>query len=146
MKTIYIREEVCIACHLCEVHCRLAHSQSDDLIKTFRQKSPPPSRLLIEEKRPVSFSLRCQHCDEPACAYACLTGAIQKDPVTGTVTVDEEKCIGCWTCMLACPLGAMQRDTEHSRMVKCDLCSGREMPACVVNCPNEALVLVDSGK
>lgn len=46
--------------------------------------------------------------------------------------------------MLVCPLGAMQRDTEHGRMVKCDLCFGQDMPACVVNCPNEALVLVDA--
>lgn len=144
MKTIYIREEVCIACHLCEVYCRLAHSPVNDLIKTFRQKSPPLPRLRVEEKRPVSFSLRCRHCDEPPCAYACLTGAIRKDPETGTVIVDEEKCIGCWTCMLVCPIGAIQRDTEHGRMVKCDLCLGRDMPACVANCPNEALVLVDT--
>lgn len=144
MKTIHIREEVCIACHLCEVYCRLAHSPVNDLIKTFRQKSPPLPRLRVEEKRPVSFSLRCRHCDEPPCAYACLTGAIRKDPETGTVIVDEEKCIGCWTCMLVCPIGAIQRDTEHGRMVKCDLCLGRDMPACVANCPNEALVLVDT--
>ena len=144
MKKIYIKEEVCIACHLCEVYCRLAHSPVNDLIKTFRQKSPPLPRLRVEEKRPVSFSLQCRHCDEPACAYACITGAIQKNPETGAVTVDEEKCVGCWTCLLACPLGAIQRDTERHIMVKCDLCAGKDMPACVVNCPNEALVLVDS--
>ena len=143
MKRIHIKEEVCMACHLCEIYCQLAHSPVNDLIKTFRLKSPPLPRLRIEEKRPISFSLQCRHCDEPDCVYACLTGAIQKDPETGRVTVDEEKCIGCWTCMLACPFGTIRQDMEHGRIVKCDLCAGRDIPACVANCPNEALVLAD---
>ena len=144
MKRIYVKEEVCIACHLCEVYCQLAHSPVNDLIKTFNQESPPPARLQVNEKRPVSFPLQCRHCDEPACVYACLTGAIQKDSETGTVTVDEEKCISCWTCMLACPFGSIQRDTEHGRVVNCDLCPGQDIPACVANCPNEALVIEDT--
>jgi len=144
MKTIRIKEEVCIACHLCEVSCRVAHSSEPDVIKAYRQKKLPMARLRIEEKRPVSFSLRCRQCDEPGCMAACLTGAIHKDPVTGRVVVDEEKCVGCWTCMLVCPLGAIQQDKEHHRQVKCDLCHGLETPACVANCPNEALVLIES--
>lgn len=75
---------------------------------------------------------------------ACLTGAIYKDPVTGRVVVDEEKCVGCWTCMLVCPLGAIQQDKEQHRQIKCDLCYGLDTPACVANCPNEALVLIES--
>ncbi len=144
MKTIRIKEDVCIACHLCEVYCRLAHSPEQDMIKAYRQKKLPPARLRIEEKRPVSFSLRCRQCDEPGCINVCLTGAISKDPVTGRVVVDEERCVGCWTCMLACPLGAIQQDREHHHQVKCDLCHGLDTPACVANCPNEALVLVES--
>jgi len=55
-----------------------------------------------------------------------------------------EKCIGCWTCIVACPYGVLIRDLNNKTVIKCDLCPGREIPACVVNCPNEALVYVES--
>ena len=140
MKRVYVKEEVCIGCRLCEVYCQLEHSQSKDLIKAFTRETPRPvSRVRVETQRPVSFSVRCQHCGEPACVYSCLTGALSRDPETGEVSVDEERCAGCWTCLLVCPFGAIMRDTAQGRMVKCDLCPNAEVPACVANCPNEAL-------
>ncbi len=145
MKRVYIKEEVCISCHLCEVYCRVEHSQSKDLVKAFKRESPPSlPRLRVEEKKPISFSVLCQHCDEPPCVYACLTGALHRDAESGVVTVDEERCTGCWTCILACPFGVIRQDKERGRIAKCDLCLGRDMPACVANCPNEALVYAES--
>ncbi len=147
MRRIYIKEPVCIGCHLCEVYCQVAHSSSKDLVKTFKRESPRPlPRLSVEVRRPVSFSVRCQHCDEPLCVYACLTGALQKDAISGIVTVDEERCIGCWTCLIACPFGAIRQDTQRGRIAKCDLCPGKETPVCVTNCPNEALVYVENAE
>ena len=144
MKRIYIKEEVCIGCHLCEVYCQLEHSLSKDLIKAFKRESPLAlPRLRVEEKRPVSFAVQCRHCAEAPCVYACLTGALQRDPESGIVSVDEERCIGCWTCLLVCPLGAIRRDTRRDKVLKCDFCQGEEIPACVANCPNEALVYVE---
>jgi carbon-monoxide dehydrogenase iron sulfur subunit len=146
LKRIYIKEPACIGCHLCEVYCQAEHSQSKDLIKTFKRESPRPlPRVSIEERKPVSFSVRCQHCDEPPCVYACLTGAIQRDTGSGVVTVDEERCIGCWTCILVCPFAAIRQDINRGIIAKCDLCAGRDEPACVANCPNEALVYGESG-
>ena len=145
MKRIYIKESVCIGCHLCEVYCKLAHSESKDLVKAFTRKSPGPvPSLLVEERRPVCFPVQCHHCDHPACVYACLTGALLKDPNSGIVTVDGEKCIGCWTCILACPSGAIAQDTGQGKIVKCDLCAGKDLPVCVMNCPNEALVYAEA--
>jgi carbon-monoxide dehydrogenase iron sulfur subunit len=144
MGKIYVKEEVCIGCHLCEVYCQTEHSQSKDLVKAFKRESPQPlPRVSIEERKPVAFSVRCQHCDEPPCVYTCLTGALQRDASSGVVIVDEERCIGCWTCILACPYGAIRQDTGRGEIAKCDLCAGREEPACVTNCPNEALVYVE---
>ncbi len=100
-------------------------------------------RLLIEEDGIVSLSLRCQHCEDAPCVYACLTGALTRDPETSVVTVDEERCIGCGTCILVCPVGVIQLDKKEKRMLKCDLCQGEDIPACVSNCPNEALMYVD---
>jgi carbon-monoxide dehydrogenase iron sulfur subunit len=144
MKRVYIRAEVCIGCRLCEVYCQLQHARSKDLIKALKRESPRPlPRLKVEENGAVSFSVRCQHCDEAPCVYACLTGALTRDSVTGLIKVDEERCVGCWTCLLVCPLGAIRQNTVQKKMLKCDLCQGEDIPACVANCPNEALIYVE---
>ena len=145
MKRVYINEEACLGCGLCAVYCRLNHSKSKDLIKAFKRESPPPTtRLCVERRAPVSFAVPCRQCAEPYCAYACLTGALHRDNESGILDIDTEKCIGCWTCILACPFGAIKQDTHLGKMAKCDLCPGEDIPACVVNCPNEALIYAET--
>ena len=147
MRRIYIKEHVCIGCHLCEIYCQLKHSLSKDLIKTFKRESPPPlPRLQVEAQGTVSFSVNCQQCSEPTCVYACLTGALTHDVAQGIVKLDEEKCVGCWTCILACPFAAIKQDMSHRKTVRCDLCQDETIPACVANCPNEALVCIEEQK
>lgn len=144
---IYIKEDACIGCGLCRVYCQTEHSQSKDVIKAFKREKPRPlPRIRVERKGQVSFSVQCRHCTEPWCVYSCLTGAMLRDVAKGIVTLDPEKCIGCWTCILACPYGALTRDLSHKTVAKCDLCPGREIPVCVANCPNEALVLSVDGE
>jgi carbon-monoxide dehydrogenase iron sulfur subunit len=147
MKRIVINEDVCMGCGLCRVYCQTEHSKSKNIIKAWKKESPQPlPRVRVERKGDLFFSLQCRNCDEPWCAYSCLTGALQKDPETGNITFDSNKCMGCWTCILACPNGAIARDINRKVVAKCDLCPDLETPACVANCPNEALSLVDDGK
>jgi anaerobic carbon-monoxide dehydrogenase iron sulfur subunit len=142
MKRVSVKEEACIGCGLCQVYCQLEHSQSKDLIKAFKKETPRPlPRVHVERNVEVSFPIQCRHCTEPWCVYSCLTGAMHKESASDEVVVDIEKCIGCWTCIVACPCGALSRDLDSKTVIKCDLCPGREIPACVINCPNEALVL-----
>jgi carbon-monoxide dehydrogenase iron sulfur subunit len=143
MKKVYVNEEVCIGCGLCEVYCRLKHAESDDLVKAYKREQALP-RLRVENRGVVSFSVRCQQCDDTPCMYACLTGAIGRNPQTGAVTVDHERCIGCWTCILVCPFGAIKQDKNNKVAVRCDLCPDEETPVCVANCPNEALVCIET--
>jgi len=144
VKKVYVKEEVCIGCRLCEVYCQLKHARSKDLVKAFKRESPPPlPRIRVDEKGVVSLSVRCQQCDDAPCVQACLTGALERNPESRLVNVDEDKCIGCWTCLLVCPLAAIKPDIEQKRALKCDLCQGEEVPVCVANCPNEALVYVE---
>jgi carbon-monoxide dehydrogenase iron sulfur subunit len=55
----------------------------------------------------------------------------------GIITVDRDRCQGCWTCLLVCPFGAVTRGDGYA--VKCDLCPSRDVPSCVEHCPNEAI-------
>lgn len=147
MRKVYVREEVCIGCGLCRVYCQTEHSRSRDIIKAFRRETPCPlPRIRVERREEVSLAIQCHHCTEPWCVYSCLTGALHKDPANKMVTVDAEKCIGCWTCIIACPYGALMRDTSSKAVANCDLCPERDIPVCVANCPNEALVLSTEGE
>ena len=88
-------------------------------------------------------SLGCQHCAMPACMAKCPQGAISKDDETGIVSSDPEKCIGCGTCVTACPYGAPTVDEEQKKSVKCTQCGDRvaegKQPICVEACPVRAL-------
>lgn len=147
MRRIYINEDLCMGCGLCQVFCTTEHSSSKNVIKAYKKEIPTPiARLRVERKGEVSLSLQCRQCDQPWCVYSCLTGALQKDPTSGVVTVDHNKCMGCWTCLLSCPSGGIIRDKDRNVAAKCDFCPGREVPACVANCPNEALMVVEEGE
>jgi carbon-monoxide dehydrogenase iron sulfur subunit len=142
MKRIYVNEEYCVACRLCEIHCLVQHSRSKKIIKAFKEELPRAlPRVLVEEEGPLSFAMQCRHCAEAHCIEACITGAIHRDDLTGAILCDEEKCVGCWMCVMVCPFGAIRRNVDGSKAIsKCDLCAGEETPVCVAHCPNEALV------
>jgi len=138
MGRIYAKEEVCIGCRLCEIHCIVQHSKSKRIIKAFKEEPRPLSRTIVEEKGNISFALQCRHCEEPFCVEACISGAMHIEG--GKVLCDIKKCVGCWMCIMSCPFGAIKRDENKKVSSKCDLCAGSDMPVCVANCPNEALV------
>ena len=73
----------------------------------------------------------------------CATGAIEKDEDTGIVRIDEEACVGCKSCLTACPYEAPTFIEEEGIVSKCDMCfdeiaEGRT-PFCVASCPMRAL-------
>lgn len=141
MKRVYALAEFCAGCGLCQVYCATQHSDHPENIwKAFKlSKNRPISRLYLERNHVASLALQCRHCDDPACVAACITGAMYKDQLTGLVLVNENKCIGCSTCIVACPYGAIKQDLNQTRVIKCDMCQGSQIPVCVANCPNEAL-------
>jgi carbon-monoxide dehydrogenase iron sulfur subunit len=146
MRPVYANEDVCMGCGLCEVYCALAHSTSQDPIKAFKRERPRPvARIRVERTNGLFLPVQCRHCPDSPCVYACLTGAMYKDPDSGAVAVDPDKCSSCWTCLMVCPYGAITRDADRGIVAKCDLCPGRDVPACVANCPNEALVWIEDG-
>jgi carbon-monoxide dehydrogenase iron sulfur subunit len=139
MKRVYVREEWCLGCHLCEYNCAFANSGKSDMVNALKGVTIHPC-IQIESKDSVNFAVSCRHCEEPLCVKGCISGALTiKD---GLITVDQGKCVGCYTCILSCPYGAIMPSSQGHVVQKCQLCTqnGRDIPACVAGCPNQAIV------
>ena len=93
----------------------------------------------IEEDNKITYAVSCRHCEDPICIKSCISGALTK--TNGVVTIDQNKCIGCFTCILVCPYGAVSASNDHA-VQKCELCINNSCgtPACVKGCPNKAIV------
>src|SRR4030042_2090408 len=135
MKRIVIHEEYCIGCRLCEVNCLVQHSKSKKIIKAFRQeKDSIVPGVQVEQSGYVSCALQCRHCEDAPCIEACMTGAMRRDPVSGAVLCDTDQCVGCWMCIMVCPVGAIKRGApatarSQARVAsKGDLCRGADTP------------------
>ena len=98
---------------MCELACSM---------KKQGEFNPALSRItaiiLIEER--FYLPVFCLHCDDYPCGQVCPTGAIKRE--NGVVKILESKCIGCKMCILACPFGAMNFDSQAGQAINCDLC------------------------
>jgi formate dehydrogenase iron-sulfur subunit len=94
-------------------------------VEKYTFENPPPPGGDPGEATSVEVYVRrlCQHCEDPACASACPVAALEKTDA-GPVTYDEDKCLGCRYCLLACPFSVpkYEWDTTSPRVRKCDMC------------------------
>lgn len=139
MKRVYVNEEWCLGCHLCEYNCAFANSGLSDMVKALKDKEIYP-RIHVEEDNKIKYAVSCRHCDDPLCVKSCIAGAITKDE-NGTVKIDTDKCVHCYTCILVCPVGAVSHN-ENGAAMKCELCLENSCGslACASGCPNKAIV------
>jgi carbon-monoxide dehydrogenase iron sulfur subunit len=138
MKRIFINEEHCLGCRLCEYNCAFANSGKKNMAKALRNKVIHP-RICVEETDGITFPVNCRQCEDPICVKSCIAGALSKED--GVVVRDASKCVSCFTCVLVCPFGAVSSDGEGG-IQKCELCvkNACGSPACVAGCPNGAIV------
>ncbi len=138
MKRVYVNEKWCLGCHLCEYNCAFANSGKKNMAFALRDLRVIRPRIRVEEGTDISYAVSCRHCDEPLCVKSCITGALTRKD--GLISIDRNKCVGCLTCVLVCPYGAVSRDDEGA-VQKCELCmKNGATPACVSGCPNGAIV------
>lgn len=138
MKRVYVNEKWCIGCHLCEYNCAFANSGKSNMALALRDKSIRPN-IRVETDENITFAVSCRHCKDPICVKSCIAGALKKSD--GAVRIDKTKCVGCLTCVLVCPYGAVAQ-SETGAAQKCELCltNAKGKPACVEGCPNGAIV------
>ena len=184
IKTTLVDITKCIGCRACQVACKQwndrdgEHTELQDELG-FQNPATLSAKTytlitfheLPDEKAPGGlhylFTMRrCLHCLEPACASACPTTALTRQP-DGPVTYDADKCIGCRYCIWACPWGVptAEWDSLAPKIQKCTHCADRSdqplplsrngqtltgeqnksyreniiTPACVKACPADAL-------
>ena len=131
----------CIACHSCEIQC-----ESHKLLPSgprICEVITLPSTQADDPHTERHMFMTCFHCENPWCVAVCPTGAMKKRRKDGIVYVDRALCIGCKTCIAACPWGSVQWDPSGSKVVKCDYCMDRIdqglQPACVTVCTTHCL-------
>lgn len=142
----------CIGCRTCSISCKMENNVADGLLRM---------RVLNDEEKLVYdiptgtypklsmtwAPIPCQHCDEAPCVAVCPTGASEKRE-DGIVTIDKEVCIGCQTCMAACPYDARVYDEATNTVDKCSLCAhrldaGLGTTICQISCPGRAITVGD---
>ncbi|MCI0468966.1 MAG: 4Fe-4S binding protein [Nitrospirae bacterium] len=144
MSIYYIYQDFrkCTNCNECEDICNKENRLPEGLSL---------GRALTVKKNTKSFHvfLPCYNCEKPWCLISCPSGAIKKRKDDGIVYTDESLCIGCSSCITACPWAVPQWNKEEKKAVKCHLCKHRidngDKPACVEGCPANALSLVKYG-
>ncbi len=139
-KEIFVKTDRCVGCRSCTMACAVAHSAGKTLFSAISETPAPKSRLYVQSVAPdKKVPLVCRHCEEAPCMFACISGAISRT-ADGVVVTDEDKCIGCWTCVMVCPYGVIGRHLQTHKAYRCDRCPDRDRPACVDACPTGALV------
>jgi len=132
----------CTGCKNCELGCMVAHSPDENLQQAYRDGGA----AAIRSRCRVALTgngqrvpLHCNHCEDPQCLRACMSGALSKGD-NGYVVCDTDICVGCYMCVMSCPDGAARPATSgRRRLLKCDGCGGRDGMACVDACPSGCL-------
>jgi len=147
----------CIGCRACEEACNEANhlpkpEVSFSTESVFEKKrDPTPDAYTVvnrfpnekEPDKPIFVRKQCMHCNQPACASACLTRAMEKTR-EAAVIYNKGRCMGCRYCMVACPfdIPKFQYNSATPFVRKCIFCNERQMrgeqPACSEVCPTGA--------
>lgn len=133
----------CIGCHACTTACKSEHQVPVGVNRTWVKQVEKGE---FPNTRRLFSVMRCNHCTDAPCVEICPTEALyfRND---GIVDFDKDRCIGCKSCMQACPYDALYIDPENSTAAKCNYCAHRVdvglEPACVNVCPEHAIISGD---
>jgi Fe-S-cluster-containing dehydrogenase component/formate-dependent nitrite reductase membrane component NrfD len=138
-----IDQDTCIGCHACTVACKAEHDVPLGVNRTWVKYIESGTFPNVTRNFAV---MRCNHCENAPCVTICPTGALfHRD--NGIVDFDTASCIGCKSCMNACPYDALYIDPAEHTAQKCNFCAHRVevglQPSCVVVCPTQSIIAGD---
>ncbi len=138
-----IDQDTCIGCHACTVACKAEHDVPLGVNRTWVKYIE--SGTFPDVSRHFAV-MRCNHCDNAPCVTICPTGSLFHRE-NGIVDFDTASCIGCKSCMNACPYDALYIDPADHTAQKCNFCAHRVEvglePSCVVVCPTQSIFAGD---
>jgi Fe-S-cluster-containing dehydrogenase component/formate-dependent nitrite reductase membrane component NrfD len=138
-----IDQDTCIGCMACSVACK---SENDVPLGVDRTWVKYIEKGEFPDARRMFSVMRCNHCDSAPCITICPTGALFRRD-NGIVDFDTSSCIGCKSCMNACPYDALYIDPDDHTAQKCNFCSHRVEvglePSCVIVCPTQSIIAGD---
>ena len=132
-----IDPDFCTGCELCVQACPKNHREN---VQTRYGEEVAGEVTLVLKQYLIEAVRFCHQCDPAACLDVCPLDALARDPGSGAVVVNEEKCIACGLCLNACPYENIVLYMERGKALKCDLCLGQ--PECVAACPEGAIQVV----
>lgn len=146
----YFDSSACSGCKTCQVGCKEYYQlPAANLLRRVVNygggswKPTDAGHYVPDGVFSYFVSMACNHCANPACVENCPTGSMRKDEDTGIVWTNHDDCIGCGTCVSACPYEAPQLNAEAGYSIKCDMCRDEltldRKPVCVMACPMRAL-------
>ncbi len=133
----------CIGCHACTIACK---SENDVPVGVNRTWVKQTEKGTFPNTRRIFQVSRCNHCTDAPCVSICPTEALFARG-DGIVDFNNDRCIGCKSCMQACPYDALHIDPETNTAAKCNYCAHRVdiglAPSCVNICPEQAIIAGD---
>ncbi len=91
--------QTCIGCGTCMSACSTVH-------KAQGLQSHP--RLTVMRQGMATAPVMCRHCEDAPCAQVCPVQAISHEQ--DKIKLNENRCVGCTLCAIACPFGAISFD------------------------------------
>jgi len=138
-----IDQSKCIGCHACSTACKSENQVPIGVNRTWVKYVETGAYPDVRRRFQVT---RCNHCANPPCVRICPVTAMYQR-ADGIVEFDPSICIGCKSCMQACPYDSIYLDPETNTAAKCTFCAHRLdvglEPACVVVCPEHAILAGD---
>ncbi len=144
MKRIWIDRALCLGCKTCELQCAVERNSVSCTLRGALEEEPRPfPRVKVSGTTANPFPVQCRHCEQATCLAACPSGALHRDEEAGLIVIDQNRCRGCWMCVMSCPFGAVVPSRAFHVAFKCDACIHMDEPACVAGCPTGALLYAD---
>lgn len=141
--TMLIDLDRCVGCQTCVAACKAENKVPPSV---FKNRTLDYETGEFPNVNRVYLPVLCNHCENAACEAACPTEATQQEG-NGAITVDSEECVGCKSCIAACPYGArtffdgevglygegettpfeqmIVEGNEEDTVIKCDFCIER---------------------